>query len=356
MEHENKICAGQGPCPPACPVCGSLSQPTHVRTMPQAFIEGAIRGYYQERPPDLGLVDYDLWRCNECSLEFSCPLLPGTNRFYDYVTSQNAYYPVNRWEWDVTIDRMARDRGTGTVLEIGCGIGLFLERLRQKTNLHALGLDLTQGAVDVCRQKSLEVYAGRIEDWRLVGGRESDVVDFAVAFHCLEHVEDPLGFVRAMVQATKADGRIYLSTPHSPMSYESIWFDPLNHPPHHMTRWNVKAFRRLAEMLGLRATFHMPPAPLIWRSVLRAVAMAQAGRAGKSWRVRRQAANALLHPIELAKVTLHQVLRDRTNGRTAADVVLVELSRAHMVQKQAALGNDRQSSDPPVQTSLHKDG
>jgi hypothetical protein len=55
--------------------------------------------------------------------------------------------------------------------------------------------------------------------------------------------------------------------------------------------------------------------------------------AGKSWRLRGQVANALLHPIKLATVTWHQMLRDRVNGRMAADVVLVELSRAHIGQK-----------------------
>jgi hypothetical protein len=86
--------------------------------------------------------------------------------------------------------------------------------------------------------------------------------EFAVvtSFHCLEHVDQPVEFVRGLLCATTAGGRVFLSTPYSPMSFERDWFDVLNHPPHHMTRWNLRAYQKLAEILGVQIRHYAPPA------------------------------------------------------------------------------------------------
>jgi len=49
-------------------------------------------------------------------------------------------------------------------------------------------------------------------------------------------------------------GRLMISTPYSPMSLEENWFDPLNHPPHHITRWSEKPYEALAARTGLALT------------------------------------------------------------------------------------------------------
>jgi hypothetical protein len=51
------------------------------------------------------------------------------------------------------------------------------------------------------------------------------------------------------------------------MSFEADWFDVLNHPPHHLTRWNVEAYRRLADLLGLRVRFFFPPSSIARRAL-----------------------------------------------------------------------------------------
>jgi SAM-dependent methyltransferase len=78
------------------------------------------------------------------------------------------------------------------------------------------------------------------------------------AFHCLEHVKDPVNFVRELLRVTAPVGKLFLSTPYSPMSFEMEWFDILNHPPHHMTRWTVAAYRRLADEAGVKMRHFAP--------------------------------------------------------------------------------------------------
>ena len=81
------------------------------------------------------------------------------------------------------------------------------------------------------------------------------------SFHCLEHVSQPVEFVRELLRATARGGSLFLSTPYSPMSFETEWFDVMNHPPHHMTRWNLAAYRKLAEILGVKMRHFCPAQP-----------------------------------------------------------------------------------------------
>jgi SAM-dependent methyltransferase len=87
------------------------------------------------------------------------------------------------------------------------------------------------------------------------------------SFHCLEHVSQPVEFVRELLRATAPGGKLFLSTPYSPMSFESDWFDVLNHPPHHMARWNLAAYRKLAEILGVKMR-HFAPRNRVWKQAL----------------------------------------------------------------------------------------
>jgi 2-polyprenyl-3-methyl-5-hydroxy-6-metoxy-1,4-benzoquinol methylase len=307
-----------------CPICGQNSKT--VRDLPTEAIRTALIEYYDQEPRvDLDLQDYKMQRCVDCGLEFASPMVPGSASFYEYVTSQAGYFPQERWEWNVVIDRIS-DLKDGTLLEIGCGSGLFLERVKAKTKLRPIGLDLTHSVVELCRRKNLEVYEGKIEDWGKGDLTQRTKVDVAVAFHCLEHVEDPLGFVKAIADATTQEGRIYLSTPYSPMAFEDMWYDPMNHPPHHMTRWTRSAYDRLAKELHMTAKFFMPAAASLASRTLASLTLAGGLQAQQQPLATRMLMGAV-RPIRLVRAFWHQLNRERVNGQVAADVVLVEMTQ-----------------------------
>ena len=62
------------------------------------------------------------------------------------------------------------------------------------------------------------------------------------------------------------------------MSFEHTWFDPLNHPPHHLSRWTTTALERLAAVTGFDiAITTSPPRSIPYRAV-RALILAKTGR------------------------------------------------------------------------------
>jgi len=120
-------------------------------------------------------------------------------------------------------------------------------------------LDLNEHAVRSCQEQGFRAFCGTLEAARLAHFAGQKSYHVVTAFHCLEHVADPVHFIRELRQMMTPDGKLYVSTPASPMSFEREWFDVMNHPPHHMTRWNLRSYQKLAEILGLKMR-HFAPA------------------------------------------------------------------------------------------------
>ena len=306
-----------------CPVCNSSS--SIIRELSRPFILSELEKYYNEKiNVDLSLANYEVRRCQSCSLEFSSPMQCGSSEFYTWITSHKGYYPDIRWEWEEVISLIKHQSvASANLLEVGCGSGKFLE-LSQKNGVKAVGLDTTLASVQQCKDKGLEVYPSTLEEFINSSDGSQHKFDYVVSFHCLEHVDDPKSLVKAMCSVLKPTGSIFLSTPYSPMSFETSWFDPLNHPPHHMTRWNLKSYNELAKQIGLKAEFIMPPASKLIDRVLSTLNYAWNSPAKL---VGRKA--ILLAALSKPHVTLTEIFRqlnrERLNNQVAADVVLVEL-------------------------------
>ena len=108
------------------------------------------------------------------------------------------------------------------------------------------------------------------------------------------------------------------------MSFESDWFDILNHPPHHLTRWNLEAYRRLARMLNLGMRSYFPRSTALNRTV----AVFRLLQYGPNRRVRklRFVKDLMRHAWTLCRLYRRQATRPKSNGGVAADVILVELT------------------------------
>lgn len=309
-----------------CPVCGTVG--TLVTRLDSGFIRTGLGKYFRKAvPPDVTIPDYQLLRCAECSLEFADPMIPGNNEFYSWISSLPEYYPGARWEWPVVIDEI-RTSGTAlrTVLEIGCGSGSFLSSLRDSLpNVKAVGLDPTMNAIDKCRAAGLEGYAETLQEYAANPMHEQKQFDFLCAFHCLEHVAEPKQLLLGMKRLAHQESCIFFSTPYSPMSFETNWHDPLNHPPHHMTRWNARAYRELASQTGLSVDLIMPPAGNIFRRAFETIRLRIHGPHGGG---KALATSVLAGPYAVVREIARQTARERVGGRVASDVVLARFQIA----------------------------
>lgn len=308
-----------------CPVCGSNG--ICIRSLKKMSILQELEQYFNEKLPEkLEVIDYEIIQCKNCSLEYAFPLQPGSQSFYQWITTRPGYYPQSRWEWLAILEHIKQREETDftSILEIGCGVGDFLDMAQKLSNIHVVGIDTTFESVHHCRNKGLEAHCETIESFqkKLI---PSQKFDYVVSFHCLEHVSDPKNLLESMLSVLKPGGSIFMSTPYSPMSFEEGWFDIMNHPPHHMTRWNQKAYDEIARQVGCNVKYLMPSASSALRRALNTFKLANFRR-NQLVPKHKLIQILVLKLVQFVKLFYRQFLRETINGKTTADVILVEFT------------------------------
>jgi SAM-dependent methyltransferase len=292
------------------------------------FIRSSLARYYCEQvPDDIPIIEYDIMRCGKCLLEYASPMSPGTDAFYNWISKYADYYPKTRWEWPIVTNEIVESGSTRkSLLEIGCGSGAFLKLVGAiLPEVTAIGLDPTRSAILQCEAQGLETYGETLQEYAAKSNHAQKKFDYICAFHCLEHLSEPKGLLKDLIPLTHEGSRIFFSTPYSPMSFETNWHDPLNHPPHHLTRWNATAYNELAAQLGWHVDLLGPRANNALSRTLTAVNLAVQGpRGGRCHPL----VTLLLRPIATAAEMGRQLVRERLSGRVAPDVVLARFHNA----------------------------
>jgi len=193
-----------------------------------------------EQPYD-GSNDY-LNRCGTCKLEFYPTSLCGTSHLYQSLGRFSYYYPPDKWEFSVATEDA---RGHRNILEIGCGTGVFLERLiREDPGRTTVGLERNPDALRAAREKGLRVEACDIEKFAPDHAERFDVI---CAFQVLEHVAAPDAFLKAAFHCLRRGGLCLVSVPNRQGFTRYAVNDFGNMPPHHLTRWSGQVMRNIAD-------------------------------------------------------------------------------------------------------------
>jgi SAM-dependent methyltransferase len=97
------------------------------------------------------------------------------------------------------------------VLDVGCATGDLLLAIRSRGNPHVTGVETSAAAVAVARERGLNVVQGELTD----AGFPVGAFDTVLASHTLEHVPDPLAFMREVRRVLVPDGVVILWLPNA---------------------------------------------------------------------------------------------------------------------------------------------
>jgi len=96
---------------------------------------------------------------------------------------------------------------TGTLLDVGCGEGLILERLIQETELECLGIDISPLAIELAHQHG-------VENCEVAGVFDLDkTFDHIFVGDVLEHTEEPETVLTKIHELLNPGGTILISVP-----------------------------------------------------------------------------------------------------------------------------------------------
>jgi SAM-dependent methyltransferase len=153
----------------------------------------------------------------------------------------------------------------GRLLDVGCGNGLFLKKMRG-LGWQVAGVEPDPKAVQVARnQHGLQVSQGTL----MAAELQENSFDVVTMSHVIEHVSDPIDLLRACHRVLKPGGKLVAVTPNN-QSLGQKWFGDsclALDPPRHLYLFSPRSIERCAQQAGftsnsVRSVARL--APFIW--------------------------------------------------------------------------------------------
>ncbi|MGB5439387.1 MAG: class I SAM-dependent methyltransferase [Gammaproteobacteria bacterium] len=282
----------------SCPVCGGSARP-----------DFSGRDLLFDRPGE-----YQYARCRECAAVFQTPM-PDNERIASFYPDEYEQYQPERTKPVKSFEKGAlravhgyshlqvpplyilagqllgrskyRDappfRPGHRALDIGCGNGKFLNKLRS-LGWDAQGVEFNAAAAGVCHANGLTVFHGDLHS----AGFPDAGFDMVSARHVIEHIPEPDRFMAEVARILRPGGYFYVRTPNSKALGRKLfgryWFP--NDVPRHLVLFSPENLSALAGRHGLKKTslltFSSP------KAVLNSIDYARDGRNGvskrSSWR------------------------------------------------------------------------
>ena len=230
-----------------CKICGSSEY--------KVAYEGPIRvGKFG----NLSGVSYTIKQCLSC-MAASLPNLIGDHKAYyespsyrdevDGVITDAEYFSLHDGEQlrhlEITGTAVFRDK---VVADIGCGAGSFLDAVSGHAR-ESFGVEpsaLFRNSLQKRGYSSYPYVADALSE-------KANKVDVVVCFSVLEHIEDPLSFLRETLKLLSPGGKIILSTPNADDILLSVLPDlypQFFYRKAHLWYFNRSSLQKILELAG----------------------------------------------------------------------------------------------------------
>ena len=221
-----------------CNVCGSRQTEEYLRAPDRFFSRKTI---------------YRLVRCPLCSLVWlSSP--PGPDKIGEHYGPtydsfiRKATEKDSDQHWNQTLSTIAKYKQGGSLLDLGCGAGSFLNAVRSPS-WNLFGVEMSAHCASIARQRTgATVFTGDLLDADIVPSS----LDVVTCFHVLEHVYSPAEVMSKVWTWLKPGGIFYVHVPNIAAAeaavFRSYWY-PLE-LPRHLYHFSPTSLRHLAKTLN----------------------------------------------------------------------------------------------------------
>jgi 2-polyprenyl-3-methyl-5-hydroxy-6-metoxy-1,4-benzoquinol methylase len=195
-----------------------------------------------------------LSQCINCGLVFQAEWEDGFDEtLYDYyskrtgLSADEVYPAVNQIQATKLLGDLQHLVSGKRLLDVGCGTG-GLVRTATGLGWEALGIDLSHAAVELCRQHDVRAQQTSFFDSTL----DNATFDLIVMSELIEHVANPLEFLRRANELLAVGGALYLTTPNwASLGRRVLGTDWRPLDPEHLSYFTPRTLRRAADQAGL---------------------------------------------------------------------------------------------------------
>ncbi|MEW6558326.1 MAG: methyltransferase domain-containing protein [Elusimicrobiota bacterium] len=140
--------------------------------------------------------------------------------------------------------------GEGRLLEVGCGNGGYL-KFMQNLGWKVLGIDIDAEALKIAKEKfNLSVILGSLEEIKF----PENSFDIIATFHVIEHIPNPITFLKECYRILKPKGRLIISTPNAESLAHKIFKENCRilEPPRHFYLYSLFHLKKLLKNFGFK--------------------------------------------------------------------------------------------------------
>ena len=159
--------------------------------------------------------EIDILRCLTCGHVFSSY---NVDQHHDGYFDDTAVESEDQFWWNEAHQRMYDDfcrrfvvSKSGALLDLGCGLGYFVQKIAAFSSWQAFGYEISPRAVDFARTRLglKNVFCGRLEDSKF----DPHSFDIITLWDVIEHIPDPDPLLSSLSSLVKEDGMLFIHTP-----------------------------------------------------------------------------------------------------------------------------------------------
>lgn len=213
---------------------------------------------------------FEILECEFCTLRFTqdVPDLENIGRYYkseDYISHTNTskglvnslYQKVRTrtMQQKASIIKKYTGLNSGNLLDVGCGIGTFLQTMQQ-LNWHVTGVEPDADA----RQLAKEIYGINVKPSHEFFNLTPNHFNAITLWHVLEHVHQLHAYIDQLKKLLTATGKLFIAVPNytsrDAKAYKKYWaaYDV----PRHLYHFSPKAMDVLMKQHNLKIIKHLP--------------------------------------------------------------------------------------------------
>ena len=222
-----------------------------------ARMEQAIRAIWQQE---------ECWfvRCSACTHGFCVPFRGGDDAFFS-IHNETFDYPKWKWDYDFGLARISPLTGPRRLLDIGAGMGLFLDKL--PANWEKVAAEGSEQTRNYLRNKGIKVILP--EDAPGLTGS----FDVVTIFQVLELIADFRGMLGMARTLLKPGGILIIAVPEcDAMIWQEKVLECPDMPPFHVNKWSIKSLSTVLASLGFTVE-RSEMEPKTWGNVYNALYM-----------------------------------------------------------------------------------